>query len=106
MMIMSIEIGPVFWLAVIFTIAIIIILAKSVLATKRLINKYKGHIEDTLKLEEVQRFLNEEPKASAVVVESPLKDKIKILWISKRGNVGVSVLMDANTREVIRVDEH
>ncbi|MCE4614622.1 MAG: hypothetical protein F7B60_03745 [Desulfurococcales archaeon] len=103
---MIIEIGLAFWLAVILTIIIVIVMARSVLATKRLINKYREHIEKTLNLEEVRRFLEEEPKASAVVVESPVKDKIKVLWVSRRGNIGVSVLMDVSSMEVLRINEH
>ncbi len=103
---MIIEIGPAFWLAVILTIIIIFVLVRSILATKRLINKYRGHIEKTMDIEEVRRFLEEEPKASVIVVESPMKDKIKVLWVSRRGNVGVSVLMDSASKEVLRVDEH
>ncbi|MCE4606613.1 MAG: hypothetical protein F7B59_04680 [Desulfurococcales archaeon] len=103
---MIIEIGPAFWLAVILTVIIVFILVRSVLATKRLINKYKDHIKKTMDIEEVRRFLDEEPKASVIVVESPLKDKIKVLWVSRRGNIGVSVVMDAASMEVLKVDEH
>ncbi|GEM_PF-6234490 len=95
-----------FWVAVALTLIIAVVMAKWIISTKRLINKYRSHIEKTLELEEVKQFLEEEPKATAVVVESPLKDRVKILWISRRGVVGVSVLMDAKTMEVIKVDEH
>jgi hypothetical protein len=95
-----------FWIAVALTVIIAVVMVKWVIATKRLINKYKRHIEKTLELDEVKQFLEEEPKATAVVVESPLKDRVKILWISRRGVVGVSVLMDAKTMEVIKVVVH
>ncbi|MEB3825156.1 MAG: hypothetical protein LRS47_00625 [Desulfurococcales archaeon] len=90
-------------LAVLATLILLAFLTWSIKSTRSLIEKYSDHIEKTMETEEVKRFLEEEPRASVAVIESPDKKRVKVIWVDRKGRIGVSALVDVESREILSI---